>query len=174
MKNIFLPAIIASIFLIACNSNKNNSFNSGIDTTRFNPPVITKDTPNVLEKLFVTPSEMEDDSVFADGSIPTSWENAGITDVKGFKLFLKQIQLWVMDNDKEKLSQVIRYPIKNIKTAQAFIAEYDVIFTKPVKLSLATINFNQIYRNSQGAMTEGGKVWFAQQGKEFKIISVNN
>ena len=32
----------------------------------------------------LTLEEMKDDSVFVDGSIPTSWEVAGITDVKNF------------------------------------------------------------------------------------------
>ncbi len=118
-------------------------------------------------------NEMKDDSVFKDGSIPTSWANAGVTDVKGLKLFLKQLQVWVMNNDKRNIATAIAYPLKEIKNEQAFIAAYDKIFTKEVKLSFATINFNQLFRNQHGVMTDGGKVWIQQFDSAFKIFAIN-
>jgi len=166
--------ILSAIILFSCNSG--NEKNNTTDTANFEPPIVAKDVKLAQappDTLTVTPFEMKDDSVFVDGSVPTSWENAGITDVKGFKLFLKQAQLWIMDNDKEKLASIVRYPLKNIKTPEELVEKYDAVFTKDVKLSFAMINFNQIFRNQQGASTEGGKVWFAQQGKGFKIIAVN-
>jgi hypothetical protein len=130
-------------------------------------------TPKLPETVSLTSFEMKDDSVFTDGSIPTTWENAGFSDVKGFKLFLKQVQLWIRDNEKAELANIIRYPLKTIHSPAELIQSYDSIFTKPVKLSFATINFIQIFRNSQGAMTEGGRVWFMQAGDSFKIIGIN-
>jgi hypothetical protein len=166
--------VIAFLFVVftACDNNKNTH-----DTMAADSSTITVATPVVLDTLVnsltISENEMKDDSVFADGSIPTSWANAGITDVRGLKLFLKQAQQWVMNNDKEKLAAAIRYPLKNIKNEQELIAAYDNVFTKEVKLSFATINFNQIFRNQQGVMTTGGKVWINQFGDKFKIFAIN-
>ena len=122
----------------------------------------------------LTQEEMMDDSVFIDGSKPTSWEVAGITDVKGCKLFLKQVQYLVLKNDKEQLAKLVRYPLgRHIKTEEDFIKNYDALFTKDVKLSVANINFSQVFRNNKWVMSEGGKIWFAQEGEEFKIVAVN-
>ncbi|MCW3093497.1 MAG: hypothetical protein JWP81_4566 [Ferruginibacter sp.] len=123
----------------------------------------------------LTQEEMTDDTLFSDGSKPTSWEVAGISDVKGFKLFLKQLQSLVLNNDKEQLAKYIQYPLrKSIKSPKDFIKNYDNIFTKDVKLSIAKINLSQVFRNSKGAMSEEGRVWFSQVGNEFKIIAVNS
>ncbi|MEO6548545.1 MAG: hypothetical protein ABIN94_11120 [Ferruginibacter sp.] len=123
----------------------------------------------------LTQEEMTDDTVFLDGSKPTSWEVTGISDVKGFKLFLKRIQLLVLKDDKGQLAKYIRYPLrKSIKSEKDFIKNYPAIFTMDVKLSIAKINFSQIFRNFKGVMSEDGKVWFMQQGKDFKITAVNS
>lgn len=169
MKKIFflLPVAFAAM---ACNNNSNNDKG----TATVEPvAVVAPDSGIVTNALTVSAEEMKDDSVFTDGSIPTSWANAGITDVRGLKLFLKKAQQWAMNNDKEKLAAAIKYPLKNIKNEQELIAAYDNIFTKEVKLSFATINFNQIFRNQQGVMTAGGKVWINQFGKDFKIFAIN-
>jgi hypothetical protein len=151
------------------------------------PPIVVIDSPAIksdtskvaaVEKTIgfgLTQEEMKDDTVFIDGSKPTSWEVAGITDVKGFKLFIKQLQIFVLNNDKEQLAKLIKYPLgKSIKTEKDFIRNYDQVFTKDAKLSIAKINFSQIFRNSHGAMSDGGKVWFSQEESGFKIIAVNN
>jgi hypothetical protein len=176
MKKIILPFVLL-IILFACNEIAKpvepspvmpvDSFPKKTDSAKvFN---IDKGLGSGL-----TQEEMLDDSLFSDGSKPTSWQIAGIADAKSFKLFLKQLQLLVLNNDKENLAKLIRYPFsKSIKTEQDFIKNYDGIFTKDAKLSIAKINFSQIYRNNKGVMTEGGKVWFAQVGNAFKIIAVN-
>lgn len=144
---------------------------SGTDTSR---TVKAAPATEMMKVSDLSAEEMKDDSVFADGSKPTSWENAGITDVKGLKLFIKQLQQWTVTNDKEKLAAVVQYPInKTIKTKDELIADYDAIFTKQVQLSFATVNFSQLFRNDQGVMTKDGKVWIGQKGKNFKIIAIN-
>jgi hypothetical protein len=167
---LFLYALVAS-----CNdSGSSKQTTSMKEDTVLNRPVVAVNDTNVISNpLVLSESEMKDDSVFADGSIPTSWKNAGITDVKGLKLFLKQLQQWVMNNDKEKLASAIKYPLKNIKNEAELIAAYDKIFTKEVKLSFATINFNQVSRNQNGVMTEDGKAWISQFGNDFKIFAIN-
>lgn len=176
MKKYNLLLIASSLFfIVSCNSNEKGNSTSGTakaDTNLLNAPV-TSDSNMIADALSVSEMEMKDDSVFADGSKPTSWENAGIADVKGLKLFLKQVQQWVMNNDKEKLASIVRYPLKGIKTEQEMLAAYDKVFTKEVKLSFATINFNQVFRNQQGVMIGNGKVWINQFGKDFKIFAIN-
>ncbi|RYY71248.1 MAG: hypothetical protein EOO13_03785 [Chitinophagaceae bacterium] len=172
MNKFIFSALIGTVVLTACNENKST------DTVAADAAVITVPAPAVVDTLtnilIVSDNEMKDDSVFKDGSIPTSWANAGITDVRGLKLFLKQAQQWVMNNEKQKLAAAIKYPLKSFKNEEELIAAYDTVFTKEVKLSFATINFNQIFRNQKGVMTEGGKVWINQFGKDFKIFAINN
>ncbi len=172
MHKIIVCFLMAVIVLSACDSRKDSR-----ETVAADSATITVPTPAVVDSVIntitVSEAEMKDDSVFADGSIPSSWEKAGITDVRGLKLFLKQAQQWVMNNDKEKLAAAIKYPLKDIKNEQELVAAYDKVFTKDVKLSFATINFNQIFRNHDGVMTEGGKVWINQFGKDFKIFAIN-
>ena len=175
-KYILSIAILPAIF--ACNETKIPPDVTTIPITGSSPATVDSVKTVKIDNSIgsgLTLEEMKDDSVFSDGSKPTSWEVAGITDVKGFKLFLKRLQLLALNNDKEQLAKLIRYPLgKSIKTAKDFIKNYVRVFTNDVKLSIAKINFSQIFRNSKGAMSEDGKVWFLQEGNEFKIIAVNN
>ncbi|MBC7887058.1 MAG: hypothetical protein H7Z13_04165 [Ferruginibacter sp.] len=174
----YLLSIVFFPIVFGCHETKTPVDVKPLSIADSAPPI--KDAMNTIKPgnnmgIGLTGEEMTDDSVFSDGSIPTSWEIAGITDSKEFKLFLKQLQLLVLNDDKEQLARLISYPLgKSIKTEQDFIKNYDRVFTKDAKLSIAKINFSQIFRNSKGAMSEDGKVWFSQQGEEFKIIAINN
>lgn len=117
--------------------------------------------------------ELKDDTVFADGSKPTSWDIAGVSNVKGLKVFIKKLQEWIVLNQKDSLANVVKYPLGKIKNSEVLIKNYDSLFTKEVKLSFATLNFNQLFRNGKGVMINGGKVWFGQEGQKFKIIAIN-
>jgi len=173
----YILSIVVPVALFACNNTANPPATTSDPV--IDSPAIKVDTPKIVKVeslgFGLTQEEMVDDTVFDDGSKPTSWEVAGITDVKGFKLFIKQLQLLVLNNDKVELAKHIRYPLgKSIKNEQDFLKNYDNIFTKDAKLSIAKINFSQVFRNSKGAMSEGGKVWFSQEENGFKIIAVNN
>ncbi|MEO6730976.1 MAG: hypothetical protein ABIN01_07145 [Ferruginibacter sp.] len=175
MKKYILSIVILS-FLFACNETS-----PPVETQLpILPDSIKKDTVKTAGQdksmgTGLTLEEMTDDSVFIDGSVPTGWDVAGITDVKSFKLFLKRLQILVFNDDKEKLAQLIKYPLgKSIKTEKDFINNYNKLFSKDVKLSIAKINFSQVFRNSKGAMSEDGRVWFGQDGEKFKIIAINN
>lgn len=168
----YLVLISVLGLLASCGENKKGNEEKVVVEDTIQAAIVSNSPAETPPSL--APEELKDDSVFVNGSIPTSWENAGFSDEKGFKLFLKQVQLWVMDNDKEKLASIITYPLKNIKDQQQLIEKYDSVFTKRVKMSFATLHFNQIFRNSQGAMIGDGNVWFRQDGKDFKIIAINN
>ncbi len=174
-NNLFSWSMLGFLVLIAAviSCNDQNSTAAKKDQAASTIPVQV-DNSNVLQPTeTLSASELLDDSVFTDGSIPSSWENAGITDVKGLKLFLKDLQQQVMLNDKEKLASHIKYPLKDIQSKEQLVARYDEVFTKAVKLSFAGINFSQLFRNQNGVMTQGGKVWISQFGDTFKIIAIN-
>ena len=174
----YLLSISILLGLIACNDSTTPGVvpASGIlDSTLSKADTLKPIKSDISIGSGLTLEEMKDDSVFIDGSIPTSWEVAGITDVKNFKLFLKRVQLLVLNDEKEQLAKLIKYPLgRSIKSEQDFIKNYNRIFTKDAKLSIAKINFSQIFRNSKGAMSEEGRVWFREEANEFKIIAVNN
>lgn len=161
------------LLIAACHSNPHHSDAQSTDSTTLSLPVATNPEATSSYKITITAREATDDSIFDDGSIPVKWKNAGITNSRNFKLFLKQMQLWIMYNDKAQLASTVRYPLKDIGTAAELISRYDSVFTKDVKLSFATINFSQVFRNDKGAMIGDGKVWFAQEGNDFRIIAIN-
>lgn len=176
MIKILLGSLLTATFALACNeSNSSNAVETATatDTAHIAETSAANDANMIVAINEVAETEMKDDSVFADGSIPTSWDVAGITDVRGLKLFLKQSQQWVMSNDKAQLALAVKYPLNNIKNEEEMMAAYDQVFTKEVKLSFAMINFNQIFRNSKGVMTAGGKAWITQEGSSFKIFAIN-
>ena len=159
---------------VACNQGTKQKIEEAATITDSTTSSKIAPATEMMKVSELSAEELKDDSVFADGSKPTSWANAGITDEKGLKLFIKQVQQWIVTNDREKLASVIKYPVnKTIKSKDEFISNYDAVFTKQVQLSFATVNFNQLFRNAKGVMTNDGKVWIAQMGKDFKIIAIN-
>ena len=149
MKTFLLMCGIV-LLTTACSNNKVDKDTSS-DSSKFTAATMVRDDTQQLTTVdAVSADELKDDSVFADGSIPTSWENAGIKDVQGLKLFLKQLQQLVMLNDKTRLADHVQYPLKDVTGKEELIRRYDELFTKEVKLSLATINFNQLFRNQAG------------------------
>ena len=171
MKKYISLILIFAVLLVCCNQPSKETVSekiAPIDIT-----VMSVDS-ELVKVSALSPAELKDDSVFTDGSIPTSWKIAGVSNVKGLKLFIKQLQQWVITNDKEMLASAVQYPLNNtIKTKESLIVNYDAVFTKQVKLSLATTNFSQLFRNSQGVMLDAGKIWLAQKGNNFKIIAIN-
>ena len=169
MKRYILPFALILLIALSCTQPPKESNKANVMDW---VPVDTSTAK--FEVSALSAEELRDDSVFSDGSIPSSWKNAGITNIKGMKLFVKKLQQWIVLNDKDSLASALKYPLgKTIKTKLDAVAKYDSLFTKEVKLSFATLNFNQLFRNQNGVMTSGGKVWFAQEGKGFKITAIN-
>ena len=104
MNKFLLITLITSITLMACNENDNED--KGSKSGKIIEMQVVKTSSDTLAKIPMKVSdlsqeELKDDSLFVDGSVPTSWDIAGVTDVKGLKLFIKQLQQWVINNDKE-------------------------------------------------------------------------
>lgn len=165
MKNSFFLYIIF-ILIVSCNHHENTHTGK-------------KETGSVIDSntlgLPVTNIDLTDDSVFADGSKPTAWDVAGITRVQALKIFIKDLQYLVANDNREEISKLIRYPLNTtIKTGADFLANYNKIITPKVKDALAKANLRQLFRNYKGVMIGNGEIWIAQEGKDFKIIAINN
>ena len=165
MKNSFF---LYSIFvlIVSCNQNEETSTEK-------------KDSGSVIDSntlgIPVTNPDMEDDSVFADGSKPSSWDIAGIKNVFALKIFVKDLQYMVANENKEEISKLVRYPLNStIKTKSDFLANYDKIITPKVKDAVAKANLRQLFRNYKGVMIGDGAIWIAQEEKDFKIIAINS
>jgi len=181
LKKIFLLTPFA-LFLFACNNSGHKEVNLGDSTPpKIDTPIVYKDTthlqPAIMDSLALTPEQLKDDSTFADGSVPTPWEMAGIDDPVALKKFLKKLQIWVKNDQRDSVASVMSYPFDKgkIKNAEAFKSKYDKYFTAKVKDALQQQNFSQIFRNYHGAMIGSeGNIWIYKTEKSFKISAINN
>lgn len=163
--------------LVACNNaGETKSVTPGDSaTTAPADHTSTADTAVRNDTALVPAASLQDDSVFADGSIPTSWENAGFSDPVAFKQFLQQLQQWVASDRKDSVADALDYPLRNpkIKDQQQFLGQYDTYFNERVKKALREQNLRQVFRNARGAMIGNGELWFTQEGNRFKITAIN-
>jgi len=178
MYKIILAASFVSIVL-SCNDTGNKQVDTVTDTiqkTDESGNGRLDAIPPVTDSSFaLTTAEMEDDSVFANGSMPTSWAAAGIDDPVAFKKFLKHLQYWVAHDKRDSVAAVIAYPMKHpaVKNKQQFLAGYDMYMNKGVKNALKEQNYRQIFRRDQGAMIGSGQLWLAQTPQGFRITAIN-
>lgn len=164
MKNSFFLYTVF-ILLASCNQNER-------------PGEAKKESGSAIDSnvigLPLTNPDLEDDSIFADGSKPGSWDVAGITRVYDLKIFVKDLQYIVANGNEEEVANMVRYPLNStIKTKADFLANYDKIITPKIKDALAKANLRQLFRNYKGVMIGDGDIWIAQEEKEFKIIAIN-
>ena len=172
-KTFFYLSII--FFMASCGANKEKEVvMQGMDeptgNVRDTLPAHNLDTAGTLSRKI---EMLTDDTVFADGSKPTDWHIAGITDVKRLKLFLRDLQRMLLTERKMEVAMHIRYPLKNAKDFKTFFRKYNELITPAVKEAVARINFLQLFRNAKGVMIGDGKLWIAQEGQNFKIIAIN-
>jgi hypothetical protein len=165
MKKGFL-FYMCCIMLVACQENKAK--------TGIKEDAISAIDSNVLG-LPVHKIDLEDDTVFADGSRPASWETAGITKVRALKVFIKDLQYMVANDNREEIAKMVTYPLNaQIKTKAHFLEKYEQLFNPAVKEAIAKVNPRQIFRNYKGVMLGNGHIWIRQFDNDFKIIAINN
>jgi hypothetical protein len=177
MKYIIVVTLIFSL-LISCNSKKNVQNEVQADSTA----KAVQDNTDVDQdqsqqtNLELSADEMRDDEVFADGSTPTAWEAAGISDPKALKIFIKKLQAWVAADQRDSVAAAIEFPLKSYQDAATFLERYDQVMTEEVKAAISSQKLNQIFRNDQGAMLGNGEVWISEvssAGPTYKIIAIN-
>ncbi len=123
----------------------------------------------------LTAAEAADDSVFADGSVPVSWANAGIDRPLDLKRFIKRLKDWVANDQRDSVAAVLAYPLTNppVRNRQVFLSAYDKYISRSVKEALRRQPLNQIFRNSRGAMIGDGHLWLAETATGYEIIAIN-
>ncbi len=172
IAKVILPALL--LLVIACNDTPDKQPSSLSDTLTTATPVPDSLSP-VTDPYALSPAEIEDDSVFSDGSMPTSWANAGFDNPLAFKKFLKHLQYWVATDQRDSVAAVVAYPLHHpaVKNAQQFLAGYDKYMREQVKKALKEQNLRQIFRRDQGAMIGNGELWFSETPQGFRIIGIN-
>ncbi len=113
------------------------------------------------------------DTLFEDGSIPSSWANAGFDHPEHFKRFLISFKEWVKTDNVDSITAHIRFPLKNYKTPEAFREKYDKIFDASLKAVVDSQRLDRISRNYQGAMLGSGEIWFSVFPQGYRIIAIN-
>ena len=149
--------------LLACNKASKPSNNIPSTTA----DTIMADTAMVMNTMtddeakgredweMLTATDIQEDSVLQDGSVPCSWAEAGIKQPQSLKLFLKKIQYWLSEGGKDSIVQVILYPIDiqkhNYADAAALLKDYDKVFTPKTIAAIAAQTTNNINRGPTGA-----------------------
>jgi len=137
------------------------------DTIVSVPPDVSQAAPYALQL-------QAQDTVFEDGTVPSSWQDAGFNDPAGFKRFLLRFKEWVRTDNADSVAAYIDFPIKGYKTAAQFKAQYATVFDSSLKAVVAQQRLDRIFRNYEGAMLGDGQLWFAdQEGKGYRIIAIN-
>ena len=97
--------------------------------------------------------------------------------------FAKEIKSYIKSDEKEKLAELIQYPIsvkihnanKTINNPQEFIQSYEDIITDHFKYRIDVSYTRYLFSNDMGVMMGNGDVWFnSLEGKGLKIIAINN
>ena len=98
------------------------------------------------------------------------------------RAFLAQLQAAVQSNNKEEIAGMISYPGLDLRSGkrthiqkkQAFLADYGLIFTDPVRDAILHQTAQCLFGNSTGAMIGNGEVWFREEAPDqWKIITIN-
>lgn len=108
-----------------------------------------------------------------EGTLPTDWTTASIDDAKDFKTFLIHFREWVVNDDAEKISNHLDYPVDPIYSKSQFMDNYERIFDDSLRRVLFKQPLHRIFRNAQGAMIGNGEIWFRKRDGSYKIFALN-
>jgi hypothetical protein len=138
----------------------------------------------LLVMVCAAPLELEGQA----GGGPQACGGSSTVDILGAKTaasaraFLAQLQAAVQSNNKERIAEMIGYPLlvlrsgkrTRIQKKQTFLANYAEIFTSPVRDAVLHQTAQCLFGNSTGAMVGNGELWFREQAPgEWQIITIN-
>ena len=112
----------------------------------------------------------------------TTVDSLGAKTAASARAFLAQLQAAVQSKNKEDIAGMISYPLlvlrsgkrTHIQKKQAFLANYGLIVTDPVRDAILHQTSQCLFGNSSGAMVGNGEVWFREQAPDqWKIITIN-
>lgn len=96
------------------------------------------------------------------------------------KSFVVHIKAALDKNDKNKVADLISYPLRinkspskhyTITSKHTFMIQYPKLF--PEKARKSILEDKGIFCNYQGAMLGGGAIWFNTKNNSIKIFSIN-
>jgi hypothetical protein len=168
--------LILGILLVGCHSanQQPGALSAAYDSSNVTPggkdqdPAGRKSRRDSIEAQILAP-----DSIFEDGSRPTTWVNAGFNNPEGFKRFLLVYQHWIRKDQVDSISAHIRYPIRGAGSAAWFKEQYPRIFTHRIKTIILRQRLDRIFRNGQGAMIGNGDVWFVEEKGRYWVTAIN-
>jgi hypothetical protein len=109
-------------------------------------------------------------------------DGLGAKAAAGSRAFLAQLQAAVESNKREDVADMISYPLlvlrsgkrSHMQKKQAFLANYALIFTDPVRDAIRHQSAQCLFGNASGAMVGNGEVWFREEAPgQWKIITIN-
>lgn len=166
--------IIATLLFTACNSNSQQSGKDSADTgniveaaEQMVPVAPPPANPEIAEQMNAQ------DTLFEDGSIPTSWHNAGFDDPNDFKLFIVRLKDWVKNDQADSVIAHTKFPMKKYPNAEALRKAYPTIFDEKMKNVVAAQRLDRISRDQNGAMLGRGEIWISVFNGEYKIYAIN-
>ncbi|MCG9881158.1 MAG: hypothetical protein MH472_11220 [Bacteroidia bacterium] len=112
--------------------------------------------------------------LFRDSTVAPSWDDAGFPNAKAFIIFFKNFQWEVGDRNKNKIASYIDFPIRIAKDKNAFLKDFDSIFSPEFVQEVSDQNPMEIYRDKKGAMIgNDGQIWFKMIKGRYRIIEIN-
>ena len=84
---------------------------------------LVKKDPVSSSTIQLTTEEEQDLPETSDPKVRTTWEDIDINNVRGLKLFIKKLQVWSEQNNKDSIAASIDYPLINDENISSFIAD---------------------------------------------------
>lgn len=165
---------VALIATLGCHSASTQQASSPYDSSNVAPA--GKDSMSNRPPADVDSLEaqvMLPDSLFEDGSRPTTWKAAGFNHPDQFKRWLIKYKDWVKNDQVDSLAAHTHFPIHGAGNANWFKEQYIHIYTAHLKQVVNKQRLDRIFRNGQGAMFGNGEVWFIEKGGKFWVNQVN-
>ena len=132
----------------------------------------------LLVTLCAAPLQLEGQACGGNSTV----DALGAKTAASARAFLAQLQAAVQANNKEAIAGMVGYPLlvlrsgkrTRIQKKQAFLADYSLIFTDPVRNAVLHQAAQCLFGNSSGAMVGSGELWFREQDPDqWKIITIN-
>ncbi len=155
--------ILCITIIYGCTSTPPPSSNvTKIDTLPLDTPTylntepissIMPDTQVFMDEWRVlTPNDIVDDSLLADGTLPSSWNTANIHQPDELKLFIKKISYFLEVKMIDSLVKHIKFPTKNNTSKADFTAQKDKILTPEIIQAFINTRSAAINRTKSGVI----------------------
>jgi len=183
MKRVVILFILFNGLMIAACTNSSSKQEEELlqeDTAvQEEPAASIQDTTqknNTAPSFELTVAEEQDDPEFHKKANSLAWSQVGITDPLAFKKFLKKLKYWVANDERDSIAKLIAYPLTHpaIRDQIDFLNQYENYFNEKVKSAVAKQQLDKVVKTHQGAMLDGGALWFKQTETGFKITFINH